>query len=179
MRLSSKTRIGVQALYDMAFHCRGRQAQAKEIARRQQIPVRTLEEVLQELRRAGLVDAQRGPRGGYTLARLPQEISLSQIVRALDGPVEHLFALRDDKPAPTTRRRGRPAAPRPPRGEASSAGRGPSSNVPGVPEMVWGDVVDQIAAVLGQATLGDFIARAERSGVLRDSGEAPRTMYVI
>ncbi|MEO5767783.1 MAG: Rrf2 family transcriptional regulator, partial [Polyangia bacterium] len=103
MRLSSKTRIGVQALYDMAFHCRGRQAQAKEIARRQQIPVRTLEEVLQELRRAGLVDAQRGPRGGYTLARLPQEISLSQIVRALDGPVEHLFALRDDKPAPTTR----------------------------------------------------------------------------
>ena len=154
MRLSSKTRIGVQALYDMAFHCRGRQAQAKEIAERQQIPVRTLEEVLQELRKAGLIEAQRGPRGGYTLARHPREISLSQIVRALEGPVERLLAL--------------------------SSSSSSSLSAPGVPERVWGDVVEQIDAVLGQATLGDFIARAELSGARRDPADPlPQTMYVI
>jgi Rrf2 family protein len=169
MRLTSKTRIGVQALYDMAVHWRGRQAQAKELARRQQIPVRTLEEVLQELRKGGLVEAQRGPRGGYTLARLPRDITMSEIVRALEGPVEHLFALRGPQQGSSGQRRGRPGV----TAVARDAGD------PDVPELVWGDIVDQIAAVLGQTTLGDFVARAERSGAPRDAAEPPHAMYVI
>lgn len=170
MRLTSKTRIGVQALYDMAFHWRGRQAPAKELARRQQVPVRTLEEVLQELRKAGLVDAQRGPRGGYTLARLPGEITMSQIVRALEGPVEHLFALRAGDHPPAARKR---------RGQAPLATISRAGGEPDVPELVWGDIVGQIAALLGQTTLGDFVARAERAGALRDPGDPPHAMYVI
>lgn len=159
MRLSSKTRIGLQALYDMAFHCRGRQAQAKEIALRQRIPVRTLEDVLQDLRKAGLIEGQRGPRGGYTLARPPAEITMSQIVRALEGPVERLFALQQQ--------------------QASTSASGPDTT--DVPDLVWRDVVGRIAAVLGETTLGDFVSRAERNGAQRDSGEPPlpATMYFI
>lgn len=149
MRLSRKTRIGVQALYDMAFHCGGRQAQAKEIALRQQIPVRTLEEVLQELRKAGFIEGQRGPRGGYTLRRQPEEITISQIVRALDGPVEGLFGGR----------------------------RGPTPN--DWAQLVWEDIVDRIAAVLGETTLRDVVTRAERSGVRPEPEDFSETMYFI
>ena len=157
MRLSSKTRIGLQALYDMAFHCRGQQAQAKEIALRQRIPVRTLEDVLQELRKAGLIEAQRGPRGGYTLARPPADITMSEIVHALEGPVERLFALQQQPPSADT------------------------ADKADVPDLVWRDVVGRIAAVLGETTLGDFVSRAERNGAQRDSGEPPlpATMYFI
>lgn len=155
MRLSSKTRIGLQALYDMAFHCRGRQAQAKEIALRQRIPVRTLEDVLQDLRKAGLIEAQRGPRGGYTLARPPAEITMSEIVHALEGPVERLFAVQQQQAS--------------------------APDDADVPDLVWRDVVGRIAAVLGETTLGDIVSRAERNGAQRDSGEPPlpATMYFI
>jgi Rrf2 family iron-sulfur cluster assembly transcriptional regulator len=97
MRLTSKTAYGVQALYDMAFHGAGRPVQAREVADRQQIPLRYLEQILQELRRAGLVEGKRGPGGGYALARRPQEVRLAEVVAALDGPLDSLVSL--DGPA--------------------------------------------------------------------------------
>jgi Rrf2 family protein len=71
MRLSTKTRYGVRAMFDIAFHHQGQAniaAQAKEIARREEIPLRYLEQIFQDLKRAGLVESKRGPRGGV----LPQ-----------------------------------------------------------------------------------------------------------
>jgi Rrf2 family transcriptional regulator, iron-sulfur cluster assembly transcription factor len=87
MRFSSKTGYGVQALFDMAFHGSGRAVQAREVAERQGIPLRYLEQILQELRRANLIDAKRGPGGGYVLARPPETVRLSEIIAALDGPI--------------------------------------------------------------------------------------------
>ncbi len=69
MKLSTTTRYGVRALFDIAFHNQGRPTQARDIARRQEVPLRYLEQIFQELRRANLVEAKRGPRGGYSLAR--------------------------------------------------------------------------------------------------------------
>ena len=87
MKLSNKGRYGVRAIFDIAFHNDGRATQIKEIADRQAIPPRFLEQIFQDLKRAGLVSSRRGPRGGYQLARAAQDIRLGDIVRALEGSI--------------------------------------------------------------------------------------------
>lgn len=83
MRLSTKARYGLRALVHIAH--RG-YASAQAIAEQQAIPARYLEEIIGELRRAGLVVGKRGPRGGYRLARPPGEIAVSQVLAALAHP---------------------------------------------------------------------------------------------
>ena len=61
MRVTTRSRYAICALYDLAFHRLGQAAQAKEIAARQRIPLRFLERILQDLRKAGIVEARRGP----------------------------------------------------------------------------------------------------------------------
>jgi Rrf2 family transcriptional regulator, iron-sulfur cluster assembly transcription factor len=105
MKLSNKSRYGVQAVFDIAFHNEGRAAQIKEIAERQSIPPRFLEQIFQDLKRAGLVASRRGPRGGYQLARAPVDIRLGDIVRALEGPIAlvHDAADAEGEARPTKR----------------------------------------------------------------------------
>ena len=99
MRLSTKTRYGVRALFDMAYHGGGGPTQAKDIARRQDIPLRYLEQIFQDLKKAGIVDSKRGPRGGYQLKAEPKDIKLGDVGRALQGPIEEMFAPDDARPA--------------------------------------------------------------------------------
>lgn len=87
MKLSNKGRYGVRALFDIAFHNDGRPTQIREIAERELIPARFLEQIFQELKKAGLIGSKRGPRGGYHLARPAAEISLGDVIRALEGPI--------------------------------------------------------------------------------------------
>lgn len=87
MRLSSRTRYGARALFDLAYHSGGVPSCVRDIADRQDIPARFLEQVLADLKRAGLVDSRRGARGGYFLARAPEEITLGQVLRAIEGIV--------------------------------------------------------------------------------------------
>lgn len=88
MKLSNKGRYGVRAIFDIAFHSEGKATQIKEIAARQSIPPRFLEQIFQDLKRAGLVTSKRGPKGGYALAIPPSEIRLGDVVRALEGPIQ-------------------------------------------------------------------------------------------
>ena len=88
MRLSSRTRYGTRALFDLAYHAGGGPACVRDIARRQDIPARFLEQVLSDLRRAGLVESRRGARGGYVLAKGPGEMTLGEVVRAIEGGLE-------------------------------------------------------------------------------------------
>lgn len=97
MKLSNKGRYGVQAIFDIAFHNEGRATQIKEIAERQAIPPRFLEQIFQDLKRAGLVGSRRGPRGGYQLAKNASDIRLGDIVRALEGPIT-LCGNREESP---------------------------------------------------------------------------------
>src|SRR5690348_12634434 len=99
MKLSTKTRYGVRAVFDIAYHNAGRPTQARDIARRQDVPLRYLEQIFQELRRANLVDAKRGPKGGYFLSRAPEAITLGDVIRAVQGPIDLLAAGDDDKGA--------------------------------------------------------------------------------
>lgn len=66
-----------------------------QLAKAQQIPAKFLEAILTQLRRAGLVRSQRGPDGGFWLARSADEISLADIIRAIDGP---LLGVRGERP---------------------------------------------------------------------------------
>jgi Rrf2 family protein len=97
MKLSTKARYGVRAVFDIAFHNSGRPTQARDIARRQDVPLRYLEQIFQELRRAHLVDAKRGPKGGYFLSREPDKITVGDIVRAVQGPIDLLSSDEQDK----------------------------------------------------------------------------------
>jgi Rrf2 family protein len=83
MRLTTKARYGLRALCHVAN--RG-YASAQVIADRQAIPSRYLEEIIGELRKAGLVVGKRGPRGGYRLAKPPHEIAVADVLRALTTP---------------------------------------------------------------------------------------------
>lgn len=98
MKISLKATYGVLAALDLALNDGISPVQAKAIARRQAIPLRFLEQVLNAMKNAGLVDSLRGAQGGYLLGKLPEEISLADIVEALDGtlstPNSHRGAAR-------------------------------------------------------------------------------------
>ena len=97
MKLSSRGRYSVRAMFDIAFHGEGAAAQIKDIAERQGIPPRFLEQIFQDLKRAGLVSSKRGPRGGYHMTRPARDISVGEIVRAVEGPM-NLCAGEEDVP---------------------------------------------------------------------------------
>ena len=91
MKLSNRCRYATIALFDIAFHNDGKPTQVRQIAQRQQIPGRFLEQIFHDLRRAELVDGKRGRNGGYFLHRSPAEITLTDIIEATDGPIELNF----------------------------------------------------------------------------------------
>jgi Rrf2 family protein len=81
LRLSRKTLFAIEAVVDIAYNAGSEPVQSREITRRQGIPRRYLEQVLQQLVREGVLTGVRGPRGGYRLARERRRISLGDIVR--------------------------------------------------------------------------------------------------
>ena len=85
MKLSTKSRYGLRALFDIAYHAGMLPGQIKDISRRQKISARYLEQIFQDLKRGGLLKSKRGPQGGYRLTRKPEEITLLEIVRATEG----------------------------------------------------------------------------------------------
>ena len=85
MRLTTKSRYGVRAMFDMAFNAGTLPVQIKDISRRQEISPRYLEQIFQDLKRAKLVKSRRGPQGGYYLSRKPEEISVAEIILAAEG----------------------------------------------------------------------------------------------
>jgi Rrf2 family protein len=95
VRISAKADYAVRAVMELAAVPEGVSLNAREIAAAQEIPQNFLENILAELRRAGIVHTHRGPGGGSSLARSPGEISVAEILRAIDGP---LAAVRDLPP---------------------------------------------------------------------------------
>ena len=93
MRLSARADYALRAAIELASATDGH-VTADRIARAQQIPAKFLETILTQLRRA-LIRSQRGPEGGFWLARPASEISLADIIRAIDGP---LLGVRGERP---------------------------------------------------------------------------------
>jgi Rrf2 family protein len=103
MRLSARADYALRAAIELAATERNH-ITAEQLARAQRIPAKFLEAILTQLRRADLVRSQRGPEGGFWLARPAADISLADIIRAIDGPLVGVRA--------SGRRRWATAAPR-------------------------------------------------------------------
>lgn len=87
MKLSTRTRYGIRAVIELAQHEGKRPLQLKVIAERQGISVKYLEQLMSLLRSSGFVRSIRGSKGGYMLARAPEQVTLSEVFRCLEGPV--------------------------------------------------------------------------------------------
>jgi Rrf2 family protein len=94
MRISAKGEYALKAMLDLSLQPPRRIVPIQEIAARQGIPQRYLEQVLQGLKRAGLLTSRRGAAGGYQLARAPEDITAGDVLRAADG-AEAPFQARD------------------------------------------------------------------------------------
>ena len=87
MRVSAKVDYAVRAALELAAAPEGEQVKAERIAGAQAIPRKFLDTILQNLRQAGIVESRRGPDGGHHLARPAAEITIADVVRAVDGPL--------------------------------------------------------------------------------------------
>lgn len=85
MKLSSKSLYGVKAMMDMAINYPDDMTTVKSVAERQNIPEKYLEQIFSILKKAGLLISTRGPHGGYSLALPPEEITIGDILRAMEG----------------------------------------------------------------------------------------------
>ena len=96
MRVSAKTDYALRATVELAAQDGGAPVKGERLATSQSIPLRFLENILLQLRHAGIVDSRRGAEGGYRLARPAAEITLADVIRAIDGPLAGVSGARPE-----------------------------------------------------------------------------------
>lgn len=96
MRVTAKSDYALRALIEIARRVDGAPVSAEELGRLQDIPHGFLQAILADLRRAGYVMAQRGQSGGWRLHRDAEEISVADVIRAVDGPLVSVYGLRPE-----------------------------------------------------------------------------------
>jgi Rrf2 family protein len=131
VRLSAKGEYAIKAMVDLALHDGQDLQPIQDIAARQAIPQRYLEQVLLQLKRSGFLYARRGSAGGYRLSRPADEITVGALLRAVEGP-----------PAGPEARRGA--------GGEDAAGL----------QELWQEIADAVASVVDRTTLDDLRRRA-------------------
>jgi Rrf2 family protein len=97
MRVSAKVDYAVRAGAELAAAGGEGPVKGERIAQAQEIPLKFLENILLDLKHAGLVQSQRGAEGGYRLARPPEEIALADIIRAVEGPIANVRGMRPEQ----------------------------------------------------------------------------------
>lgn len=150
MRLSTKGRYAVMAMADLASHSSGKPVALADIADRQEISLSYLEQLFGRLRKGGLVKSVRGPGGGYLLSRAPAEMRISDIILAVDEPIQ------------TTR-----CTPGSPAGCHNNKGRCMTHDL-------WEELGNQIYLYLSAVTLEMVVSRKVlgTSGLFRDPAAA-------
>ena len=97
MRVSAKSDYALRALIEMARSDEDAATSAVELGRRQDIPRGFLQAILADLRRAGIVRSQRGQSGGWRLNRDTAQVSIADVIRAVDGPLVSVYGLRPEE----------------------------------------------------------------------------------
>ena len=87
MKLSKKGEYALMAMIVLSMHYGKDTLQTKEIAEQENIPVKFLEQILLELKKAGILESKRGSRGGYKMIKDPEDVSLAYVIRIIDGPL--------------------------------------------------------------------------------------------
>jgi Rrf2 family protein len=149
MRLSTKSRYGVRAVFDIAYHGGGNGVQVKDIARRQEISPRYLEQIFQKLRDAGIITSKRGPQGGYSLAKKPQNIKVGEIIRVTEGGLEPVFCVRPEK-----------------------SGKHCDRIAECVTRLIWKEAGEKLEDFFDSVTIGDLCEKAELLGVQKEQGQS-------
>lgn len=96
MRVSAKSDYALRALIEMAGRTDGVPVSAEELGRLQEIPHGFLQAILADLRRAGIVMSQRGQSGGWRLNGKASDVSVADVIRAVDGPLVSVYGLRPE-----------------------------------------------------------------------------------
>ena len=96
MRVSAKTDYAIRAALELAAAPDDKPVKGERISKAQAIPLRFLENILMQLRHAGLVESRRGADGGYRLARPASEVTLADVIRAIDGPLAGVGGVRPE-----------------------------------------------------------------------------------
>lgn len=144
MKLSKKSEYGLRALIELTLAYEKTTLQRHEIAKRQHIPVEFLEQILLALKRAGLLASRRGLKGGYALIKPPEQITVGQVIRILDGPLAPIGCV-----SKTAYQKCRDC---------------PYADKAQCPvQHVMGPVRDAIAGILDHCTLNDFAASHRQS----------------
>ncbi len=132
MKMSTKCRYGLRALTDLAYYGRAGHVPLHQIAKRQEISLKYLEQEFAVLRKAGIVRSVKGAQGGYMLARDPEQITMAELVEILEGDLS-VVDISSDAGLLTSLRRC-------------------------VNDYVWNPLNKQIAETLNQITLADLAA---------------------
>ncbi len=154
MRISTKGDYATRALQDLALHYEQGPIAIEKIAARQGLPVRYLEQLLLTLKRAGFLLSKRGVNGGYSLAKPPARITLGEIIRTVDGPIEAIYCLDE-----------------PPRDECAR-----ESDC--VLRDVWAEVGRAVSAIVDHTTLQDVCDRVRQKAAQPAQVELPAAIPV-
>jgi Rrf2 family cysteine metabolism transcriptional repressor len=95
MFISTKCQYALRAVYELALSNHGGVMTIGDIAKAQRVPQRYLEGILNQLRKGGLLEAQRGRSGGYRLAKVADEITVGEVVRLIDGPIRAVVCVEE------------------------------------------------------------------------------------
>lgn len=136
MKISTKGRYGLRALVDLALNSCGGPVSLIHVAERQKLSLNYLEQMFTNLRKAGIVKSHKGAKGGYVLARKPEEILVGDVFTVLEGP----FSVVDDV--------------RPPE-ERDAVQRA-------IHELVWTPIDEAVNGYLNRLTLAELIRQEQR-----------------
>ena len=154
MRLSTQSRYGVRAIFDIAYHSEGLETQVKEISRRQGISQRYLEQIFQKLKKGGIVASKRGPSGGYFLNKKPEDITVGEVIQITEGGINPVLCVNpEDSSQPCERS-----------GEC-------------VTQVIWNEAGKKLKEYFNSVTIRDLCIKATEIGIKRDLDK--RFMYYI
>jgi Rrf2 family protein len=154
MRLSTQSRYGVRAIFDIAYNSEGLETQVKDISRRQGISQRYLEQIFQKLKRAGIIGSKRGPSGGYFLSKKPEDITIGEVVRVTEGGLVPVLCVNpEDSTKPCERS-----------GEC-------------VTQVIWNEAGKRLRDYFDSVTIRDLCKLAKELGINKDLDK--RFMYYI
>ena len=146
MRLTTKSRYGARAIFDIAYNSAGMPVQIKDISKRQEIPPRYLEQIFHKLKKSNIVKSVRGPGGGYLLTNDPKKITVGDIIRAIKEPIYPVFCAE----------------------QKDEHNKECSKALLCVTRQVWIEAGEKITEYFDSITISDLCERARKMGITKD-----------
>jgi len=143
VRLSTKGEYASRAMLELSRHYEKKPLHIRDISKAQYIPQRFLEQILLQLKRAGYLRSRKGPDGGYHLSKPPGEITVAEVIRAMDGPLAPIdcVSVTAHEVCPHER----------------------SCSL----KWLWKEVRDAVAEILERTTFADLVMRSKTTGSSR------------